>query len=119
MSRAPARPLKTHSRPKGFQTADHGGIAGRQPPGRSCAMAETRGGIWILAATILGSSLVFIDSSVVNVALPAIQRDLGADLGELQWVVEAYALALASLLLVGGAISDRIGRRKVFVAGAI
>jgi EmrB/QacA subfamily drug resistance transporter len=70
-------------------------------------------------AAILGSSLAFIDGTVVNVALPAIQRDLGADAADAQWVIEAYALFLAALLLVGGVLGDRYGRRRVFMAGAL
>jgi EmrB/QacA subfamily drug resistance transporter len=74
-------------------------------------------GRWVLAATILGSSLAFIDSTVVNVALPALQSALGATLAEVQWVVEAYALTLAALLLTGGSLGDLRGRRKVFAVG--
>ena len=74
-------------------------------------------GPWILAATILGSSMVFIDGTVVNVALPALQSALGATIAQVQWVVESYALFLAALLLVGGSLGDIYGRRKVFVAG--
>jgi EmrB/QacA subfamily drug resistance transporter len=72
---------------------------------------------WILAATILASSMAFIDGTVVNVALPALQRELNASLADVQWVVEAYALFLAALLLVGGAAGDRFGRRRVFLLG--
>lgn len=72
---------------------------------------------WVLAATILGSSMAFIDGSAVNVALPALQADLGATVAEVQWVVEAYALFLSALLLVGGALGDRFGRRRVFLLG--
>lgn len=72
---------------------------------------------WILAATILASSMAFIDATVVNVALPALQRDLGASLVDVQWVIESYALLLAALLLVGGAAGDRFGRRRVFLLG--
>ena len=72
---------------------------------------------WILATTILASSMVFIDGTVVNVALPALQRALGATLGDAQWIVEAYELMLAALLLVGGAAGDRFGRRRVFAIG--
>jgi EmrB/QacA subfamily drug resistance transporter len=79
-----------------------------------CTPAQKR---WVLAATILGSSLAFVDGTVVNVALPAIQRDLHATVGQAQWVVESYALLLASLLLVGGALGDRYGRRRIFLAG--
>jgi EmrB/QacA subfamily drug resistance transporter len=72
---------------------------------------------WTLAAAILGSSMAFIDGTVVNVALPALQRALGATASEAQWVIESYALFLASLLLVGGAAGDRFGRRAVFMLG--
>src|SRR6185369_5438180 len=72
---------------------------------------------WILAATILASSMAFIDGTVVNVALPALQRQLNASLTDVQWVIEAYALFLAALLLVGGAAGDRFGRRRVFLLG--
>ncbi len=72
---------------------------------------------WILAATILGSSMVFIDGTVVNVALPALQGEFSASLVDVQWVIEAYALFLAALLLVGGATGDRFGRRRVFLLG--
>src|SRR6201995_562396 len=74
-------------------------------------------GRWILAATILGSSMAFIDGTAVNVALPALQRGLGATVADVQWVVEAYALFLAALLLVGGSLGDIYGRRLVFAAG--
>jgi EmrB/QacA subfamily drug resistance transporter len=75
-------------------------------------------GRWVLAATILGSSMVFIDGSAVNVALPVLQRDLGASATDAQWVIEIYLLFLAALILVGGALGDRLGRRRVFVWGA-
>ncbi|WP_061175439.1 MFS transporter [Caballeronia pedi] len=70
-----------------------------------------------LAATILGSSMAFIDGSVVNVALPAIQSELGASIAAMQWVVNAYLLLLGALVLVGGSMGDKLGRRKVFIAG--
>jgi EmrB/QacA subfamily drug resistance transporter len=69
---------------------------------------------WILVATILGSSMAFIDGTVVNVALPAIQSELGATVTGVQWVVESYALFLAALLLLGGSLGDRYGRRRTF-----
>jgi EmrB/QacA subfamily drug resistance transporter len=72
---------------------------------------------WVLAATILGSSMAFIDGTAVNVALPTLQRDLGATVAGVQWVVEAYALFLSALLLVGGALGDHFGRRRVFLIG--
>ncbi|MDD5247770.1 MAG: MFS transporter [Rhodocyclaceae bacterium] len=79
-----------------------------------CAAAARK---WVLAATILASSMAFIDGTVVNVALPALQRDLRAGIADVQWVVEAYALLLAALLLMGGAAGDRFGRRRVFMLG--
>jgi EmrB/QacA subfamily drug resistance transporter len=72
---------------------------------------------WILTAVILGSSLAFIDSTVVNVALPALQANFGASVVDVQWVVEGYALFLAALILVGGSLGDLFGRRRVFLAG--
>jgi EmrB/QacA subfamily drug resistance transporter len=74
---------------------------------------------WVLAATILGSSITFIDGTVVNVALPALQREMGADIVGAQWVVEAYSLMLSALILVGGSLGDRWGRRRVFSAGLV
>jgi EmrB/QacA subfamily drug resistance transporter len=81
--------------------------------------ASTGAGRTILAATILGSSLVFIDGTVVNVALPALQRSLDATMADLQWVVEAYALLLSALLLLGGSLGDRYGRRNILAAGVV
>src|SRR3979409_1181598 len=72
---------------------------------------------WVLTAAVIGSSMVFIDGTVANVALPAIQRDLGAGATDAQWVIEAYALLLGSLLLVGGALGDLYGRRRIFRIG--
>ncbi|MBC9730806.1 MFS transporter [Streptomyces sp. TRM68367] len=76
-------------------------------------------GKWILLTTILGSSMAMLDSTVVNVALPRIGRDLDADLAALQWTVNAYMVTLAGLILLGGALGDRFGRRKVFVLGVV
>jgi len=73
--------------------------------------------VWVLAATILGSSIANIDTTVVNVALPVMQTDLHAAASALQWVIEAYSLFLSALILVGGSLGDRLGRRKVFAAG--
>jgi EmrB/QacA subfamily drug resistance transporter len=74
---------------------------------------------WSLVAAIAGSTMAFLDSTVVNVALPVVQRETGATVDQMQWVVEAYALMLSSLVLVGGALGDRLGRRRVFVAGVV
>src|SRR5277367_911713 len=72
---------------------------------------------WILAATILGSSMAFIDSTVVNVALPALQANLHANVVGVQWVVESYGLLLGALILVGGSLGDLFGRRSMFLFG--
>ena len=74
-------------------------------------------GPWILAATILGSSMAFIDGTVVNVALPALQKNLNATVVDVQWVVEAYALFLAALLLAGGSLGDHFGRKRIYTIG--
>src|SRR5271167_4857457 len=85
----------------------------------ACERPVTTNGPWILAATILGSSMAFIDGTAVNVALPALQSALHATLADVQWVVESYALFLAALLLIGGSLGDRYGRRKVFTSGVV
>src|SRR5580693_2649108 len=82
------------------------------PAGQPCAQPR-----WSLIVAVLGSSMAFVDGTVVNVALPVIQRGLGAGVDQAQWIVEAYSLLLASLVLLGGALGDRLGRRRVFVAG--
>src|SRR6266705_2833437 len=74
---------------------------------------------WTLAATIIGSSMSFIDATVVNVALPALQADLQATITEVQWVIEAYALFLGALILVGGSLGDQFGRKRVFLLGVV
>ena len=76
-------------------------------------------GKWVLLTTVLGSSMAMLDSTVVNVALPRIGRDLDANLSALQWTVNAYMVTLAGLILLGGALGDRFGRRKVFVIGVV
>ncbi|MDQ2857108.1 MAG: MFS transporter [Candidatus Eremiobacteraeota bacterium] len=78
---------------------------------------SSRTGHWVLLVAIVGSSMAFIDSSAVNVALPSIQRDLQTDAAGLQWVVEGYALFLSALILIGGSLGDVFGRRRVFVTG--
>jgi EmrB/QacA subfamily drug resistance transporter len=92
---------------------DEGVVLAARPPEPHAEAARP----WVLPATILGSSLAFIDGTVVNVALPALQRDLGATVADVQWVVEAYALLLSALLLVGGSLGDRLGRRRVYAIG--
>ena len=74
---------------------------------------------WTLVATIVGSSLTFVDATVVNVALPALQADLHASIADVQWVIEAYALFLGGLILVGGSMGDQFGRKRIFLAGVV
>src|ERR1700720_1517535 len=81
------------------------------------ALCRTQSRAWVLAATILGSSMAFIDGTVVNVALPALQSSLHATVVDVQWVVESYGLFLSALLLIGGAIGDSVGRRSTFLLG--
>src|SRR3954447_8551863 len=79
----------------------------------------TPAGRWVVLATVLASGMALLDSTAVNVALPAIGRDLGAELAGLQWALSGYTLALASLILLGGALGDRYGRRRVFLVGVV
>ncbi|TDC56064.1 DHA2 family efflux MFS transporter permease subunit [Actinomadura sp. KC345] len=76
-------------------------------------------GRWILLATVLGSGVAMLDATVVNVALPALADDLGADMAGLQWTVNAYTLTLAGFILLGGSLGDRFGRRRIFLAGVV
>ena len=84
---------------------------------RSGVPCKPQARIWILAATILGSSMAFIDSTVVNVAMPAIQASFHATVVDVQWVIESYGLLLAALILVGGSLGDIFGRRRMFLVG--
>jgi EmrB/QacA subfamily drug resistance transporter len=79
----------------------------------------TPAGRWVLLATISGSGMAMLDATVVNIALPSIGRDFGADFGTLQWIVNAYTLTLAALILLAGALGDRFGRRRVFLVGVV
>src|SRR6202451_578052 len=88
-------------------------------PGGATKTEVPKAGPWILAATILGSSMVFIDGTVVNVALPALQSALRATLADVQWVMRSCALSRAALLVVAGSLGDMYGRRKIFAAGVI
>src|SRR6266446_1225936 len=85
--------------------------------GAATAPCSKARGRWILAATILASSMAFIDGTVVNVALPALQTNLNATAVDVQWVIESYALLLSALLLVGGSLGDHYGRRRIFLLG--
>ena len=80
---------------------------------------SSRRGRWVLAVTVLGTGIALLEATIVNVALPTLGRDLDAGVDDIQWVVNAYMLTLASLILFGGALSDRIGRRRVFVTGIV
>ena len=91
-------------------------VGSAAPPTSPCAKASQR---WVLVATILGTSLAFIDGTVVNVALPVLQRELNATLVDVQWVIESYSLLLSAMLLVGGSLGDHYGRRRIFVIGTI
>jgi EmrB/QacA subfamily drug resistance transporter len=93
---------------------DEGVVRSAQGDGPPCRHSKG-----ILAATILGSGLAFIDGTVVNVALPALQRTMHATVTDVAWVIEAYALTLSALLLAGGALGDRFGRRRVYAVGVI
>ena len=79
----------------------------------------TPAGRWVVLATVLASGMALLDATAVNIALPAIGRDLGAELAGLQWTLSGYTLALASLILLGGALGDRYGRRRVFLVGVV
>src|SRR5207302_11212281 len=100
-------------------------IASMRTPCDEAAMRSAGHGVpcgakaraWILAATILGSSMAFIDGTVVNVALPALQASFHATEVDVQWVVESYGLFLSALILFGGSVGDLLGGRRMFVAG--
>jgi EmrB/QacA subfamily drug resistance transporter len=85
-------------------------------PSAACATTSRP---WVLAATILGSSMAFIDGTIVNVALPALQSSLHATVVDVQWVIESYGLFLSALILVGGALGDSLGRRAMFMSGVV
>src|SRR5438270_516330 len=93
--------------------------SGPAPSPVTSSSTKRNSGAWILAATILGSSMAFIDGTVVNVALPVLQRDLQATVSDVQWIVEAYSLFLAALILVGGSLGDHYGRRRIFAMGVV
>jgi EmrB/QacA subfamily drug resistance transporter len=98
---------------------DIGGATAPEPTAAPQLQVSSPVGRWVLLATVLGSSMVLLDSTVVNVALPTIGRELNASLAGLQWTVTGYTLSLAGLILLGGSLGDRAGRRRVFLIGVV
>jgi EmrB/QacA subfamily drug resistance transporter len=94
------------------------GGARPQPPAGQVRLG-TATGRWVVLATVLGTGMAMLDMTAVNVALPSLGHQLDASLGGLQWVISGYTLALAALILLGGSLGDRLGRRRVFVTGVI
>ena len=92
--------------------------AAAPPPQQAALALRSAGGRWLMLVTVLGSGMAFLDGTIVNVAVPAIGRDFHASTSSLQWILSGYLLALASLILLGGSLGDRFGRRRVFVLGA-
>src|SRR5439155_2709886 len=96
------------------------GVVIQQPQDQDAAEAlafDSTPGRWVLAVAVLGSGMAFLDGTVVNVALPDISRDLNATTSSLQWILNGYLLTLASLILLGGSLGGRQGRRRIFVGG--
>src|ERR671917_1786729 len=91
-------------------------LAPPSSPGEGIALSSPQGR-WVVAATVLGSGIAFLDSTVVNVALPHIGDDLDTGVGGLQWVLNGYLLAVSALILLGGSLGDRFGRKRIFQLG--
>src|ERR1700753_671993 len=111
----PRRPGSSFPREEAFM-AQPAAPAAASPSGLRISSAQGR---WVVTATVLGSGIAALDATVVGIALPAIGRDFHASVTTLQWVVDAYTLTLAGLLLLGGTLGASDGRRKVFVIGTI
>jgi len=94
-------------------------VGSESAPGETFVTWGTATARWVLLATVLGSGMAFLDMTVVNVALPTIGTELDATVGGLQWIVNGYALTLSSLILLGGSLGDRFGRRRVFLIGTV
>src|SRR6201996_6931038 len=118
---SPPRPAGRRCKCRSARRHEGGGLTARPLCDRGQALAArqrtTGHPILVMAATVLASSMDFVDGSVVNVGIPAIGRSLHGDAADLQWVVNAYLLPLSALLLLGGALGDRYGERRMLVAG--
>jgi MFS family permease len=113
---APGRGERGHSL---RATACHAGEGTSQMRARRSGRSWQAQGRWTLVASILATGIVFLDSTVVNVALPTIDRQLDAGLSGLQWIVDGYVLTLAALLILGGSLGDRYGQRRVVLLGLV
>jgi EmrB/QacA subfamily drug resistance transporter len=110
--------VASHQGPSG-SPVEPGSVGPTVPvPANHLRLSEASGR-WVLTATVLGSSLAMLDATIVNVALPSIGRQFGTSLAGLQWTVNAYTLTLAGLILLGGSLGDRFGRRRVFIIGVV
>ena len=94
-------------------------MAGNEGLAPGSVRLASAAGRWVLAVAVLGDAMILLEATVVNVALPTIGRDLGAGVAGLQWTLNAYVLTLASLVLVGGSLSDIYGRRRIFILGVV
>jgi EmrB/QacA subfamily drug resistance transporter len=94
-------------------------LAGNESPGAGSVRLASAAGRWVLAVAVLGDSMILLEATVVNVALPTIGRDLGASVAGLQWTLNSYVLTLAALVLAGGSLSDIYGRRRIFILGVV
>ena len=94
-------------------------LAGNESRGYGSVRLASAAGRWVLAVAVLGETMILLEATVVNVALPTIGRDLGAGVAGLQWTLNGYVLTLAALVLVGGSLSDIYGRRRIFILGVV